>query len=196
MGDRFGKLIATGLHKPSKSGTKLYSCLCTCGETIWSPKDQLYDGTTTGCGNRCKIKFEETRVVAGQAFGHWTILSGVRHSHAGSREYEMICRCGKITWERAARIRKRTKGCSRCPKEQEDNLLKQGLSFFRYTTTGQYITKRHTKFFEVMCQCGAIAWHPKANLEKGRARQCRKCAHDAMRFGKNDHSMGDSGPRG
>jgi len=91
-GKRFGKLTVIGLHKKTKTGLSIWSCICDCGNHTKVRHQHLQSGETKSCGcltKECRAKLE------GKRFGRLTVLEYHHSDKRWTAFFKCKCDCGK-----------------------------------------------------------------------------------------------------
>ena len=103
-GRKFGKLTVTAYAGPSSSRTSLWTCSCSCGNTMTTRADHLKSGKARGC-KKCARLIDLT----GKVFNQLTVVS--RSDRRDGRSWNCLCSCGKSAVVHSANLHKGQKSC-------------------------------------------------------------------------------------
>ena len=93
-GKTFGSLTAL-YPTPLRANTSVvWHCLCTCGNDVDIPRNQLVGGRRTSCG--CK-KYAPRPDLTGKQFGRLTVLNMLPERRGGYTVWHCKCQCGRET---------------------------------------------------------------------------------------------------
>lgn len=137
-GERFGRLLVLGVseQKQTSGRSKMWDCLCDCGNTVTVSGQSLRNGHTRSCGclNRefaQRIGNSRAFDLSGMEFGDLTVIErcGTRN---GNAMWVCWCRCGNYTRVSASSLmsgRTRSCGCLRVHRNRQLFLTHGGAMF-------------------------------------------------------------------
>ena len=107
-GQRFGKLIVTGVADVKYANGTVYDVICDCGTIKRVLGKNLSRGVTTACG------YCRSRDIVGLTFGSWKCLS-VEITRQGKTTCNCVCECGyERQFTKSYLVSKKTKTCIKC----------------------------------------------------------------------------------
>lgn len=129
-GVRFGQIVV--LEPVSTSGKRgKWRCVCDCGKSFATRRDNLTSGGTQSCG--CSRKGKGTIDIEGQRFGRLLVIRATDQRESESILWECLCDCGNTTYQKGHVLRSGgTKSCGCLAREQLKRRTKHGLTSRAY----------------------------------------------------------------
>jgi len=116
VGDKFNRLTVIS-EAGSRSGKRLYECLCDCGNKT----QVLSTGLTRGNVRSCGCAAGRKKISIGQRFGRLTVLERIG-SRSGKSLYSCLCDCGRLSEAQSGNLNNgRTTSCGCFRTEQVSN---------------------------------------------------------------------------
>jgi len=126
--------------------------------------------------------------MEGKRFGKYVITKEVEDPRTG-KYYECKCDCGTINVKNGALLRAgRARQCLECyrsgPRASRSHIPMIGKKFWKYTVLSEVDDSRQGRYYECMCECGAVRVKKSADIRRNQGNQCLECFQNE-RF---DHS--------
>ena len=185
-GETFGRL--TVLHRSTDKflpdGTKraMWTCLCTCGNTIDVYTGDLRTGNTRSCGclhkdstsGRNNVNFKD---LTGQRFGRLVVHSLLQSNFGNNGRSKVIwhckCDCGnECNVHSINLIHGHTKSCG-CFQHEPSNFEDLSFQTFnRWTVLDDYKIENNKTLWHCKCSCGNLRYVWAASLKNGSSQSC------------------------
>lgn len=179
-GERKGLLVATGsteMRVYNGRKQEYFQFLCDCGNFVWLRKVTLERREKPSCGIECPVRISLYKIQPGDKINSLTIEERIpKRRKNGDTDQIFICICDCGNREEVSRMILRGENkikCSVCLRNKIEAGMEPGTKFGAWTLTGNKIYKPTR--YEVICKCGIIKYHQKANLIYHKTSQCRDC---------------------
>ncbi len=124
-GQRFGRLVAVGVHSHKRGAGVQWLCDCDCGNHIVVETEKLRSGNTTSCGCR-RVKEE-----IGNRYGRVVVIAKGSKPTGQGAMWLCRCDCGKEFVTRGSALRKgdtQSCGCVAVEKLRAAVMLPEGIA--------------------------------------------------------------------
>lgn len=174
VGYQVGDLIVESPTEERKNGYMIWSCRCSCGNTIRLDTRCLQRGTVKDCGCKTKLK-PGTRDITGMRFGKLVAIEPAKEQKPGNVIWHCKCDCGG---EVDAPLHQLTAGyrksCGCLSRPPLENLVDQK---FHMLTVTSYAGKRKNgahdaHYWNCICDCGNTAVVRQDFLKSGKTKSC------------------------
>lgn len=152
---RYGRLQV--VYEYNIDGKKYAHCICDCGNEVEKIFHTLGKYTIScGCYHMEKI-LEVKTDLTGKKFGKLTALRRIRQD--GKVYYKCQCDCGSperlILHNNLVNGNSKSCGCVRTPRTpKKSDLFKEGVRYFKLTSTGIYERRNRDIYVKFKCDCG------------------------------------------
>ena len=186
IGKKFNRLtVIKFLNKVNSSNSKMYECLCDCGNTTQVSSNALKTGSTKSCGCLKNDTINSLkRDIANQKFGKLTALEPTeKRSNGGHVIWKCECDCGNITYKNVSYLTSgNTQSCGCLISKNEENILKLLLNSNIHFEQQKTFENLHNKKFDFYINNEYVleydgkqhftfsnnGWNNKENFEKTR----------------------------
>ena len=179
-GQTFGYWKVLGLHE-DKGYTRTWMCHCTACDSVDRPVSakNLKSGASQSCGcthsNKEKIKERINDNLAGQKFGHLTVLE---YAGDGMWKCECDCKDKNIVYTTSQRLKSgHTQSCGCLQKERASELGRSFLFNIKSQTFNDITVLNYVEngLWRCKCKCGSIMYLSGTTLRGGYVKSCRDC---------------------
>lgn len=171
-GKRFHSLVVIESVSDRRSGSRVWKCICDCGNIHHVTTHNLISGNVKSCGCRPS---REPENLKGKRFGRLTVLELTEHRKSnGAAVWRCQCDCGnELTVSSSNLKRGATASCGCIRRENLANMQFGKLTVLRL---GEKSNKGNGSFWICQCECGKQCEVQGNKLKSGHTSSCG-CSH-------------------